>query len=143
MAKTKEISTDIRKLVIKLSSEGKSMAKVGEIVNLSKSTVQTVIRNYKNTKSFESLPRSGRPLKLDVRLRRNIVREVTENPMKSSVDLKKDLKRDYGVEVHPDTVRRCLKKAGLQSNIARKNRTLKVLIKRNVLTMPLNTKTST
>lgn len=120
MAKRKEISTDVRKLVIKFLNEGKSMAKVGEILNLSKSTVQTILNNYKKNKSFESLPRTGRPLKLDERIRRKILREVTENPKKSSIEIKNDIKRYYGIEVHADTVRRCLKKSGLQSCIARK-----------------------
>lgn len=120
MSGRKEISAEVRKLVVKLSNEGKSMAKVGQIVSLSKSTVQTILKNYKKNKSYESLPRTGRPLKLNERLRRKIVREVIDNPKKSSVELKNYVQEYYGVNVHADTIRPCLKKNGLHSYIARK-----------------------
>lgn len=73
--------------------KGYYIAKVGEIINLSKSTVQTILKNFKRSESYESLPRTGRPSKLNERLRRKIVREIIEKPKKSSVELKSDIKK--------------------------------------------------
>lgn len=40
MPKTRKISEEIRKLVIKLKNEGKSLQKIGDTLNLQKSTVK-------------------------------------------------------------------------------------------------------
>lgn len=63
MASRKEISTDVRNLVVKYRNEKKSFGEISKLLNLSKSTVQTVFNNLKNTGSVENKPRSGRPKK--------------------------------------------------------------------------------
>ena len=60
----KEIQISIRNLVIKLRQENKSYGEIAKAVSLSRSTAQTIVRNYNNTKSTENKSRSGRPKKL-------------------------------------------------------------------------------
>ena len=43
--KRKETSSDLRKIVIKLKNEGKSLKEIGDILNLSKSSNSKKLRN--------------------------------------------------------------------------------------------------
>ena len=46
MMKRKQTSPDLRKIVIKLKNEGKILKENGEILNLSKSPVQVIVKNF-------------------------------------------------------------------------------------------------
>lgn len=63
LAARKEISTDIRNLVVKYKNENKSFGEIAKLLNLSKSTVQTIFNNYKNNGTVENKIRSGRQKK--------------------------------------------------------------------------------
>ncbi|XP_055903333.1 uncharacterized protein LOC129939369 [Eupeodes corollae] len=120
MSGRKEISSEVRKIVIKLKNEGMSMAKIGKSLDLSKASVQTIIKNYNETGHYDSRPRSGRPRKLDDRTMRKVVRKVVENPKQSAIKLAAELQSFESITVHPETVRRVLKRSGLSSRVARK-----------------------
>ena len=112
----KETSADLWKIVIMLKNEGKSLKEIGKILNLSKSTVQVIVKNLETTGSYENKPRPGRPPKLNERIQRRILREINEHPM----EIAKAIEKDYGIVVHAETVRRSLKKNGLNCRVSRR-----------------------
>lgn len=85
-----------------------------------KAKVQTIIKNYNDTGNYDSKPRSGRPKKLDNRIRRKIVRKVAENPKQSAIKLAAELQSLENLTVHSENIRRVLKKSGISSHIARR-----------------------
>lgn len=119
-AKRSEVPIAVRKLVIKLRNENISMKEIGETVELSKATVQTIIKNVKNTGRFESESRSGRPSKLNRRIRRTIIRQVNAQPRLTARSIANELQETVGITVHPETIRRCLRSEGIHSRIPRK-----------------------
>ena len=62
--KKKEHSIDLRTLVIKRHLNGDSQREIGKKVLLSRSTVQSIIKKYKNTKCIGNLFGSGRKRKI-------------------------------------------------------------------------------
>ena len=50
MMKRKETSPHLRKIVIKIKNEDKSLKEIGEILNLSKSTLQVIVKNFEKTR---------------------------------------------------------------------------------------------
>lgn len=127
MPKTKEISEDIRKMVVKLRREGKSLQGIGEILNLTKPTVQTIIKNFENNGNYANKHRSGRPRKLTERLERTIIRTVKDNPKKSAVAINNEIRLNHDIEVCSQTVRRCIKRNGFLSRVARKKPLLRAV----------------
>ena len=91
MTKRKETSPDLRKIVIKLKNEGKSLKEIGEILNLSKSTVQVIVKNFETTGSYENKPRSERPPKLNERIQRRILCEINEHSIENAVSIAKSI----------------------------------------------------
>ncbi|GBN34320.1 hypothetical protein AVEN_115453-1, partial [Araneus ventricosus] len=61
VARNKDISVDVRNLVIRHWKNGKSVRCIGQIMKLSKSTVFNINRRFKKTISVENQERSGRP----------------------------------------------------------------------------------
>lgn len=118
--KRKEVTVEIRKLILKLRIEGKSMAIIAETVGLVKSTVQTIIENFNNTGSYRSKSRFGRPTKLTERNRRRIICEVTAKPKISANILAENIYNTSQIRVHPETIRRCIRREGYHSRIPRR-----------------------
>ena len=85
------------------------MKEIGEILNLSKSTVQVIVKNFETTGSYENKLRSGRPPKLNERIQHRILREINEHPRENAVSIAKGIEKDNGIAAHGETVRRSLK----------------------------------
>lgn len=113
-------SEDLRKLVIKYHSEGKSLREIGRIVDKSFSTVRNIINKYKLSKRIADLPRSGRPKKLSYRDVSKIARQVKKNPGASAVKIAEDISNEGGMKVSASTIRRALHSEGLHSRVPRK-----------------------
>lgn len=120
MASRKEIATDIRNLLIKCRNERKSFGEIAKMANLSKSTVQTICKNFENTGTVENKPRSGRPKKLSRRDESFILKEVNENPKVNATMLAKQLAERSDTIVHPRTIQRSLNNNGFRSRTPRK-----------------------
>ncbi|GBM57863.1 Transposable element Tcb1 transposase [Araneus ventricosus] len=125
--KKSEISIGIRKLTICHWKRGSSERKIGEIVNVSKSTVNNIISKYKKTKSVKNRPRIGRPSCFTELEERWIVRRVICNPKTSA--LKFTLKAQqrfnkaqqrFNKSVSPETVRDILRKYNFHGRVARR-----------------------
>lgn len=69
-----------RELIIKWHKEGKKQQDIAQLIGCSQPTVHEWIKNFKSRKSLKTLPRSGRPTKLNskniARLKKKILDEV-------------------------------------------------------------------
>lgn len=120
MSPRKEISTDLRKLVISYRNNKKSFGEIAKLLNLSKSTVQTIFNNYKTSSSVESKPRSGRPKKLNRRDISFIRNAVGQNPKVHATNLAQELAERSNIVVHPRTICRALNNEGYHCRTPRK-----------------------
>lgn len=120
MDKRKEVSLEIKNLVVKEYKKGTSYRGIGGILDLPHTTVQYILKKYKDTGSVENKPRSGRPKKLSRRDVSLIVREVGKNPRISGPELVTHIANTSNTTVHPKTVRRVLHKNGYASRVPRK-----------------------
>ncbi|XP_046807519.1 uncharacterized protein LOC124420036 [Lucilia cuprina] len=120
MVPRREISKDLRNLVVKFRNEKKSFGEISKLLNLSKSTVPTKFNNFKNTGTIENKPRSGRPRKLNRRDISFIMKEVDKNPKVNATMLAKELEIRSEKVVHPRTIQRTLNKNGYHSRTPRK-----------------------
>lgn len=116
----KEIDIGERKIIVSLWQNSKSYREIAKIVGRQYSSVQRVINNFKQTNCLESKPRSGRPKKLTEREERNITILVKSNPRLTASQISKDIEVKYQKKVHPDTVRKILKRIGFHGRVARK-----------------------
>lgn len=119
MGKTKELSEDLRKLIVNRHRNGFGYRKISAALNIPLSTIGNIIRKWKFTFTTANVPRSGRPRKLDEGAVRWISRTVTKKPFTTRRELQKDL-RDAGQNVSRMTITRALNSKGLYSRSPRK-----------------------
>lgn len=112
MESRREISRDVKNIIIKLHREENSLGAIAKIVGRSRATVQTIVKNYKTRGNVENLRRSGRPRILSARDSRSIIKNIKKNPRLSAPKLTEDLLRETGKTVNPETVRRVLRNHG-------------------------------
>ena len=125
MAKTRELSTDLRQKIIDSHKKGKGYRKISKELDLSLSTVGNIIRKYKNSEhAVANLPRSGRPRKLTDGNARWISRKVQKSPFVTRGEIQSELK-EAGIDVKKDTISRALNRCGLLSRSPRKAPLLK------------------
>ncbi|KAK3538026.1 hypothetical protein QTP70_027379 [Hemibagrus guttatus] len=79
MAKTKELSKDIRNKIVDLHQAGKTESAIGKQLGVKKSTVGAIIRKWKTYKTTDNLPRSGAPRKISPRGVKMITRTETDD----------------------------------------------------------------
>ena len=115
MTSRKEISIDVRNLVVKHRNECKSYGEIAKLLNLSKSTVQTIFNNFENNGTVENKPRSGRPKKLNRRDVSFILKEVNKDPKINATKLATELETRSDITVHPRTIQRSLNNNGFHS----------------------------
>lgn len=120
MVRRREISDSIRELIVKLKSEGKSLAEISKIVGRPRSSVQTVLRNYNNTGTIRNKSRNGRPALLSVREKRYVLNKIKQNPKNSAVKIAQCMELELGKTVHAECVRRVLRKSGYNGRSARR-----------------------
>lgn len=78
------------------------------MLNLSRATVRTVVRNYNTIKSYESKARTGRPKKLSRRKISPVLKEVNANPRLSALKLADHITNIAGKSIHPRIMCRTL-----------------------------------
>ena len=118
----KKISKDIENSIISLLNKGLSSRKIAVQLGVSHSTV---MRECARLRPNAQKQKAGRPAKLTIADKRNIVRNLTSGKADTAVQLAKDLKGSAKIEISPDTVRRALKEAGLKAVTKKKKPCLK------------------
>lgn len=102
--KSQELSNDVKKMIVELFQKGFSRRKIGEVLNIPKSTVIDTVRKFLTSGSVENKPRSGRPALVKERAYRKLERIVKTNRRASLSDI--TLKFN---EQNPDPVtKRCI-----------------------------------
>ncbi|GBM07662.1 hypothetical protein AVEN_78062-1 [Araneus ventricosus] len=81
----KETTISIRKLIIFHHSSSKSVRNIAKLVHSSHSTVQYVLKRFKEENWIENKVRKGRPAKLTKRDQRFIIRKFVKNPRLSAL----------------------------------------------------------
>ncbi|GBN21028.1 Transposable element Tc1 transposase [Araneus ventricosus] len=136
----KETTISIRKLIIFHHSSGKSVRNIAKLVNLSNSTVQYVLKRFKEENWIGNKVRKGRPAKLTKRDQRFIIRKFVKNPRLSALKVSAEFNEKFSTSILPETVRRVLGTAGLNGRSARrkffvsvKNRKLRLSFAKSML----------
>jgi len=100
----KEITNSIRKLIILLPNNGKSIRNIAELVNSFHSTVQYVIKRFKTENRIKNKVRTGRSRKLTKRDERFIIRKFVKNPRSSAVKVSAEFNAKFSTLISPETV---------------------------------------
>ncbi|GBN73348.1 hypothetical protein AVEN_260145-1 [Araneus ventricosus] len=122
----KETTISSRKFIIFHHSSGKSVRKIAKLVNLSHSTVQYVIKRFKEENRIENKVRKGRPAKLTKHDQRFIIRKFVKNPRFSALKVSAEFDENFSSSISPETVRRTLRATGLNGSSARRKFLLKI-----------------
>ncbi|XP_072527552.1 uncharacterized protein [Salminus brasiliensis] len=107
MPRSREIPEELRKQVVEAYQSGKGYKLISKALGLSKTTIRAILRKWKRFGTVMNLPRSGRPPKISISTRREIIREVTKNPCTTSKDVQAALAA-VNISVHDSTIRRIL-----------------------------------
>lgn len=116
----KHTSSEIRSLVISHYKAGKSQREIAEIVGKSRTTVQYIIKRFKESGRVENKSRNSTRKALTPANERFILRIIRENPALSAPKLTAEIKTLLNIDVNPETVRRVLKKNGFNGRAARR-----------------------
>jgi transposase len=119
MAKTKELSEDLRMRIVNAHKNGKGYKTISKQFLVPVATIQSIIRKYKKVKTVKNLVGRGRKPKVSPKLARKIVREASNNPRTTTKVIRNNL-RESGIDVSRQTVQRALNKAGLHGRRPRK-----------------------
>ncbi len=119
MAKTKELSKDVRDKIVDLHKAGMGYKTIAKQLGEKVTTVGAIIRKWKKHKITVILPRSGAPFKISPRGVSMIMRTVRNQPRTTREDLVNDLKA-AGTIVTKKTISNTLRREGLKSCSARK-----------------------
>ncbi|CAB1441192.1 unnamed protein product [Pleuronectes platessa] len=105
--KTKELTKQVRDKVVEKYEAGLGYKKISRALNISLSTIKSIIRKWKEYGTTANLPRGGRPPKLKSRTRRKLIREATRRPMVTLEELQRST-AEVGETVHRTTISRLL-----------------------------------
>ncbi len=119
MAKTKELSKDVRDKIVDLHKAGMGYKTIAKQLGEKVTTVGAIIQKRKKHKITVNVPRSGAPCKSSPRGVSMIMRTVRNQPRTTREDLVNDLKA-AGTIVTKKTIGNTLCREGLKSCSARK-----------------------
>ena len=133
----------IRKWIIFHHKSGKSIRNISKLVNLSHSTVQYVIKPFKEEIRIVNKVRKGQPWNLTKRDDRFTIRKFRKNAHLSAVKVSAQINETFSSSISPETVRRILREAGLHGRSARKklfvsakNRNLRLSFSKSMINKP-------
>ena len=116
--KTQELSKQVKAKVGEYRS-GLGYKTISETLNITQSTIKSIIKKWKEHGTKTSLPREGRPPNLMDQARRALIREAKKRPKITRKELQR-FTAEIGVSVHRKTLSRTLPRAGLYGRVARK-----------------------
>lgn len=103
----------LRKVVVKLSKEGKSSREISALLTIGKTTVNNILNKFKTTGSVADRPRSGRPRKTTTRVDKLIRRKSVVDVRKTAGMIAQELRDENLANVSRITVSRRLRDVGL------------------------------
>lgn len=118
--KRRETTIEERKIIIDLFKKQKSLREIASIVGKSHSTIQYIIKKYKDEECVANKPRTGRPKKLGIRDGNFIWRKIKADPTTSATSIAKELQEFNGIDVHAETIRRTLRRNNFHARTARR-----------------------
>ncbi|XP_018614451.2 uncharacterized protein LOC108938391 [Scleropages formosus] len=89
--KKKELSEQLRGVVVEKHKCGEGYKKISNTLNIPLSTVRSIIKKWQVYHTTQTLPRSGRPTKLNTQARRKLVQDITVNPALTLKELQKSM----------------------------------------------------
>jgi putative transposase len=109
-----------RELIVKLHEQGKRQQYIADLIGCSQPTVNKWIRNYRQGRTLQTLPRSGRPTKLSSRklddMKLVITREIKSANEKycslSTKQVGEIIRREAGTDYSLRHVERLMHKLG-------------------------------
>lgn len=113
MGKSKELSLDLRTKLVEAYKSGEGYKTISKRFNVPRSTVRSIIVKEKVHDSVSNRKGRGRKAKISPRLERQVVRDISSNPTKTSKAVLQELE-DAGVKVSRTTLKRVLHKNGLR-----------------------------
>ncbi|KAI4883239.1 hypothetical protein NFI96_003468, partial [Prochilodus magdalenae] len=119
MAKTKELTKDLRLCIVAAHKSGKGYKAISKCFQVPVATVQSIIKKYKKFRTVENLRRCGRKPKVTPVLARRIVREVKKNPRITTKAILVNLD-SAGGDISRQTVQRTLHTAGFHRHRPRR-----------------------
>lgn len=118
--KKKEYSTDSRSLVIEHFLNGDSYAEIAKKVLIPRPTVQSIVKNFKETKCIPNLSGRGRKRKTISSVDGIIQQKIELDRQKFASSVKMKIEKELGVYVRANIVRNRLHEIGFNGRIARK-----------------------
>uniref|UniRef100_A0AAZ3QD12 Transposase n=1 Tax=Oncorhynchus tshawytscha TaxID=74940 RepID=A0AAZ3QD12_ONCTS len=119
MARTKEISEDLRLRMVDLHKAGKGYKSISKSLDVHQSTVRQMVYKWRKFSTVATLPRSGRPAKMTARAQYRMLNEVKKNPRVSAKDLQKPLEHAY-ISVDESTICKTINKNGVHGRTPQK-----------------------
>ena len=113
----KKISKDTKNNIISLIDSGHSSRKIAAQLGISHSTV---MREHARLRPNVQKRKAGRPAKLTVVDKRNIVQNIMAGKADTAVQLARNLGDSTKTKISPDTVCRALKEAGMKAATKKK-----------------------
>lgn len=116
----KEMSTDTKKCIVKLSEDGVSGRKIAQMLGMNSSTIHKFLKRYRQRGNEENKGRSGRPRKCSDRTDRQLLRIVKTERRKNLKDVTNLLNERTPVKISESTVKRRLKFHGIKKRVVKK-----------------------
>lgn len=113
-------TVEVRKLIIDHYKDGKSQRMIAEIVKKPRGTVKNIIKRFNEEKRITNKQKISPKKMFSEREERWIIQQTKNNPRLSAPKLRDMVKEHFHISCNAETVRRVLRKAGLNGRIARK-----------------------
>ncbi|GFW47589.1 transposable element Tc1 transposase [Trichonephila clavipes] len=120
MENRKETTIEERKLVIKLSNEGKSQLNIAKVVGRNVNCIQKILQKFKKTGMLTNNEGRGRKKIMNSITDRRVIHQVKIDPKISTPKIAASTSNTLGRSVSAETVRRVLRKASYNGRVARK-----------------------
>ena len=120
MAKRKQLTEDLKKIIVALALKGKSLREIGETVGKTHSTVQYIVNKFKYQGSWKNLKRKSKDKKLNEWNERYILQQIRRDPRLSVPKLHSLVQDTTGKEMSHQTIRRVLWENGYHGRFPRK-----------------------
>ncbi|KAF7656113.1 hypothetical protein LDENG_00045810 [Lucifuga dentata] len=116
---SKELPEELRERIVWRHRAGQGYKIISATLNVPRSTAASIVLKWKKFGTTRTLPRAGRPPKMDNRERRVLVREVMKNPMVTMNELQRSCK-ELGETSRRSNISAALHQSGLYGRVARR-----------------------